>query len=224
VATEPTESEIKVSITDEEAERIRRHLGPPAHKLRQINHYFETAEDHLAKARLSLRVREESDLAGGGTNILLTVKSAGLRAGALMVRPEIESQLDASAWDGLQAGRLHFAQLDLEPIKKLKDAIEELETLELSLLGRVENMREVYEFRADEMPLEVLIDRTTYPDGGSDIELESELSQARAGQGARVLRALFDELGVDWRPADVGKYTRFRRRIGRDPDEVRAQA
>ncbi len=224
MATEPTESEIKVFITDEEAQLLRGHLGAPSHTLRQINHYFETAQDHLAKAQLSLRVREESDVASGAMNILLTVKSAGFRAGALMVRPETESQLDPSAWDDLQEGKLHFAELDLEPIKKLKDTIEDLETLELSLLGRVENMREVYEFRAEEMPLEVLIDHTTYPDGESDIEVESELSQARAGQGARVLRALFDKLGVDWRPADVGKYERFRRRIGRDPHEVRAQA
>lgn len=224
MSPEPKESEIKLLITTEEAERIRERLGAPAQTLRQINHYFETPQDHLAKAEVSLRVREESDIAGGGTDILLTVKSAGLRAGALMVRPESEIQLDPSAWDDLREGRLHFAQLDLAPIKKLRESIGDLDALPLEMLGRVENMREVYEFNSGEMALEVLIDRTTYPDGATDIELESEVPQAKAGQGARTLRALFDELGVDWRPAEVGKYVRFRRRIGRDPDAARGEA
>ena len=224
MSPEPKESEIKLLITTEEAKRIRERLGAPAQTLRQVNHYFETPQDHLAKAKVSLRVREESDIGGGGTDILLTVKSGGLRAGALMVRPESESQLDPSAWDDLREGRLHFAQLDLAPIKKLRESIGGLDALPLEMLGRVENMREVYELNSGEMALEVLIDRTTYPDGATDIELESEIPQARAGQGARALRGLFDELGVDWRPAEVGKYVRFRRRIGRDPDAARGEA
>ena len=46
-------------------EKVRARLGEPRRTLRQISHFFETPQDHLAKAKLSLRVREECDLAGG---------------------------------------------------------------------------------------------------------------------------------------------------------------
>jgi hypothetical protein len=49
------------------------------------------------------------------------------------------------------------------------------------------------------------------------MELEIEMPRAAAGKAARALRTLFAENSIDWRPAEVGKYVRFRRKIGRDP-------
>ena len=224
----PSESEIKVSLARSEEERLRGRLselvGGPVQRLRQVNHYFETSEDHLARARLSLRVREEAEVgseAGSPEDprFLLTVKEAGLRAGALMVRPELESEIDRPAWDALREGRMHFAELDLPPIRRLREAVQgvgaELDGLDLAPLGTAENVRDVFRLERESLAMEILLDRTRYPDGSEDLELECELPQADAGQGARVLRGLFDELGIEWRPSEAGKYVRFRRRIGR---------
>ena len=221
MASEPQESEIKVLVTDEEAGRLRERLGSPVRTFRQISYFFETPQDHLAKERLSLRVREESDISGGGERIVLTLKGGGIRAGALMVRPEFESDLDPGTWEEVRRGELSLAKLDLPSINRLRESVAGIADMELAPLGHIDNTREVFDFKADDIALEVLLDHTTYPDGSASFEIESELSPAMAGQGAKALRSLFDEIGAEWRPAEVGKYVRFRRKIGRDPDAVR---
>ena len=221
----PSESEIKIALDQGETERLRGRLGEPVRKLRQVNHYYETSEDHLARARVSLRVREETDVGTDRLRLLLTLKEAGLRAGALLVRPEFESELGEDAWAAVKDGSMHFADLDLPPIHRLADVLQEtvpdLSGLALAELGTVENVREVFDFADKSLSMEVLLDRTAYPDGTEEFELECELPPSDAGQGARVLRGLFEELGIDWRPSQVGKYVRFRRRIGRDVEEAR---
>jgi uncharacterized protein YjbK len=224
MSPDPKESEIKVVLTDEDVVLLRARLGSPRRTLRQISHFFETPEDHLAKAALSLRVREECDLASGDEQLLLTVKGMGIRAGALMVRPEIECQLDPADWTGLREKQIHFADVDLPPIRKVRETLGDIRPLEIESMGHIENTREVYEFSHDKLTLEVLLDHTSYPDGSAEFEMESELAQAMAGRGARALRALFQELGIEWRPSTVGKYARFRRKIDRDPDAARGDA
>ncbi len=223
----PSESEIKIILGKEETERLRARLGEPVQRLRQVNHYYETPENHLARARVSLRLREETEVgtpgrAGDGAapaaeapRFLLTVKEAGLRAGALMVRPELESELDGDAWAALRGGSTHFAELDLPPIHRLREAVDGFPGLALAELGTVKNLRDVFGLEDESIAMEILLDRTAYPDGSQEFELECELPQADAGRGARVLRGLFDELDIDWRPSQVGKYVRFRRKIGR---------
>ena len=109
----PNESEMKIALHQGDTERLRGRLGEPVRMLRQVNHYYETSEDHLARARVSLRVREETDVETGELRLLLTVKEAGLRAGALLVRPEYESELGEDAWTALTGGSMHFADIDL---------------------------------------------------------------------------------------------------------------
>ena len=222
MSPDPQESEIKVVLTKEDVARVRARLGEPQQTLRQISHFFETPQDHLAKAKLSLRVREECNLASGEEQLLLTVKGMGVRAGALMVRPEIESQLDPADWSGLREKQIHFADVELPPVHKLQKALGDIRPLDIEVMGHIENTREVYEFKGDKLTLEVLLDHTTYPDGTAEFEMESELSQSMAGRGARALRSLFEEIGIEWRPSTVGKYVRFRRKIDRDPDAARA--
>ncbi len=221
MVSDPQESEIKILVTDEEAGRLRERLGTPVRTFRQISYFFETPQDHLAKERLSLRVREESDISGGDERIVLTLKGGGLRAGALMVRPEIESDLDPGTWKEVLGGTLSLAKLDLPSIRRLHESVAGLADMELSPLGSIDNTREVFDFEADDIALEILLDHTTYPDGSASFEIESELSPAMAGQGAKALRSLLDEIGAEWRPSEVGKYVRFRRKIGRDLDAVR---
>jgi uncharacterized protein YjbK len=224
MSPDPKESEIKVVLADEEVTTLRARLGTPRRTLRQISYFFETPQDHLAKAELSLRVREECDLASGNEQLLLTVKGMSIRAGALMVRPEIECQLDPAEWSGLREKSMHFADVDLPPIHKVRETLGDIRPLEIESMGHIENTREVYDFSGDDLALELLLDHTSYPDGSAEFEMESELSQAMAGRGARALRSLFDELGIEWRPSTVGKYVRFRRKIDRDPDVARGDA
>jgi inorganic triphosphatase YgiF len=213
----PEESEIKVLLKEEEADLLRARLGTPARTLRQISHFFETAQDHLARKEIALRLREESQPDESKRQLLLTVKEGGVRAGALMVRPEYESHIDQRLWDELMSGGKHFAEVDLPPIHRLKELLGDLSYLEIEDLGQIVNVREVYDLSADGLEMEVLLDRTEYPNGTYDVELETEMPQGIAGKAARVLRNLFAEAGIDWRPSEVGKYVRFRRKIGRDP-------
>jgi uncharacterized protein YjbK len=224
MAAGSSESEIKIILGEEENERLRGRLGEPVRRLRQINYFYETPEDHLARARTSLRVREETEVDTNEQRFLLTVKEAGLRAGALMVRPELESVIDRELWHSLKSGEMHFAEVDLPPIYRLRELVQDLAGLELAELGSIENVREVFDFRSRSLAMEILLDRTRFPDGTEELELECEIPQAEAGQGARVLRGLFDELDIEWRPAEVGKYIRLRRKIGRAPDAVSDRA
>lgn len=222
--TVPSESEIKVTLAEDEGERLRGRLGRRTRRLRQVNHYYDTAGDDLARAGISLRVREEVDVETNERRVLLTVKEAGQRAGALMVRPERESELDTEVWDALKEGRTGFAEVDLPPVHRLCEAVRGFEGLALAALGTVENVRDVYEFEHESLAMEILLDLTTYPDGSVELELECELPQADAGCGARILRGLFDELDIDWRPSETGKYVRFRRKIGRAVEDAGNQA
>ena len=61
MSPDPKESEIKVILTDEDVALIRARLGSPGRTLRQTSYFFETPQDHLAKAELSLRIRELND-------------------------------------------------------------------------------------------------------------------------------------------------------------------
>jgi len=213
----PQESEIKVTLTAQEAERLRARLGKPVRILFQVSHFFETPQDHLARKEIALRLREESQPDESKTQHLLTVKEAGVRAGALMVRPEYESHLDRTLWSELISGQRKFGDVDLPPIQRLREVLGELDILDIEDLGQISNTREVFDFADDGMTMELLLDRTEYPNGTIDIELESEMPQGVAGKGARLLRNLFAEHDIAWRPAESGKYMRFRRVIGRDP-------
>lgn len=216
----PQESEIKVILTEEEAARLRVRLGEPARIVKQVSYFFETPQDHLARKEIALRLREECQTDGSQLQFLLTVKEAGVRAGALIVRPEYECDVDHDTWHGLISGAMAFSEVDLPPVHRLKEVIGDLEYLQLEKLGQIVNMREVYDYVEDDMVLELLLDRTEYPNGTFDIELESEMPQGVAGKVARVLRTLFSENDIDWRPSDAGKYARFRRKIGRDPADA----
>jgi uncharacterized protein YjbK len=211
------ESEIKVILTEEEAGRLREHLGAPARTVHQISYFFETPQDHFASKEIALRLREEHQPGDSKQQLLLTVKEAGVRAGALVVRPEYECHLDRTLWDGLLSGARKFHEVDLPPIRRLKAVLGKLEYLEIEKLGQIANTREIYDYAGDGMALELLLDRTVYPNGSFDTELESEMPQGVAGKAARLLRTLFAQTGIDWRPAEDSKYARFRRRIGRDP-------
>ncbi len=228
------ESEIKLRLTEDEIARLRPRLGEPVTRLRQENYFYETAEDHLSRKRVSLRVREEFSMGqeDAARSILLTVKEAGVRAGALMVRPEVECDLDRPAWEELRRGDRRFQDLDLSPILRLKEIVPGFEELELALLGTFETERDVFSFTppkvrtrsgthlwAEGMVLEILLDKSFFPGDTVEWELETELPQADAGRGARILRALFEEVGIDWRPSEHGKYIRLRRKIGRAVEE-----
>jgi len=225
----PKESEIKLALTEEEIARLRPRLGEPASRLRQVNYFYETPGDDLAGVRASLRVREERHVDGTAEKLTLTVKEAGVRAGALMVRPEMEAEIEPPVWDAIRSGERHFADINLAPIGRLKELLANFARLEIVLLGKFETERDVFRFKPDvrttsgtnlwagDAPLEVLLDRVSYPDGSVEWELESELPQAEAGKAVRILRVLFSQVDIDWRPSAHGKYVRLRKKIGRLP-------
>jgi uncharacterized protein YjbK len=255
------ESELKVRLSAEDAGAVAQKLGAPTARLRQENFFYETADDALAKAGLSLRVREQFALpdCGSPREIILTVKEAGVRAGALMVRPETECALARADWDAIRSEKKRFAELDLNPIRRLRERLPDFDALALQLLGTFETERDVYRYEMSgvksgplmtgrdlpgvksgpqmtgrDLPgvksgpqmsgldepggsdaIEILLDKSFFPDGSVEWEVEVELPQAEAGRATRALRSLFSDLGVAWQPSKDSKYARLRRKIGR---------
>lgn len=207
------EAEIKVRLTKDEFDRLRSCLGNSSRRIIQTNYYFDSPQGHLDKAEVYLRVREEFDPTDKLARFLMTVKGPSMSAGALMIRTEVEAFITSDAWSGFRFGTLRFADVDLPPVKKLREMVPTLDEIDLNLLGRVENLREVFSFEVDSISLELELDTSRYPDGSTSFEVEAEVSQKMAGIGARALRSLFDELGVAWKPSEGSKHDRFRQRL-----------
>lgn len=215
------ETELKLLLPDEAAWRRVRAALAPGRKVIQQNHFFDRADAALRAARIGVRLREE---AGRAT---LTVKAdrAAASAGAVTTRIELESEfpaervegalrdgLDLLPWIARWRGEQAVAGVDPE----LAAFFAGLETLvdgeRLALRMAFVNEREALRLplRDAEGPFEVelALDRTSFPGGRVDheIEVELEVEKERAADFvARVERAVRAWLaslgGIEGRPA-----------------------
>lgn len=178
-ASDHHEVEIKRLIAgDEEAVALIAALGSPVRaQRRQVNHLFDTDDRRLRRSRYVVRLRTEDDAA------YLTAKGPGRRVGGDTVsRVEAEAAVDPGDVDELLAGRL-------EPLCVLRrslpghayadlwrglDAARACRPLRAA--GSFENLRRVVDVTLPSgVELEVEIDRTQFPGGRVDSEIEIEL-------------------------------------------------
>lgn len=188
--TDWIETELKLGLRGEHAwQRLRDRLGP-GRIANQTNHFFDLPERPFRAARIGVRLRREDDAR------ILTVKGAADPASSVIKRRiELESDVDVEVFD-----RCLAAGLDLRPWvaqwrrrvaadPEIETFLERLETLAKDQLlrpfGRFTNRRETCRLELSDpdgpFEIELEIDRTEYPGGRVDYEIEVELKQARDG-------------------------------------------
>ncbi|WP_332817822.1 CYTH and CHAD domain-containing protein [Sphingopyxis sp.] len=84
------EVELKLELSRDAAEKVESSelLGGAPQKIKQFAIYFDTPDQHLAKAGFSLRIRRS------GKKRIQTIKADGMKAAGLFVRPEWERPVD----------------------------------------------------------------------------------------------------------------------------------
>jgi hypothetical protein len=206
------EIELKRRLSGSDAaDRLLAVLGPVASDVQQVNHVFDTADWGLHRARHSLRLREEAG------RFILTAKgpSRGV-SGSVSVRSEAESEIEPDV-----ARRLLAAQGD--PLAELRqratdaafrglwEGIEQARAGEpLGELGQFRNRRRtVPVVVAPGLHLSVEVDRTHFPNGRIDDEVEIELPRPElAAEVEAWLAERASAAGIDTEPS-TAKFGRF---------------
>lgn len=222
------EREFKLFLPSEAAldSLVARLGGARGTPLTQTNHFFDAASGALRRARLVCRLREEE-----GRHTLTLKGPSIVSTHSFVARPEEELELDAPTAAALLAGRkgpleiLRASALRAEAL--VRSAAELVAGAPLLRIGTFENERlriGPLDFPpgSGAAPLVFEFDRTRFPGGVVERELELELPDAsRADEIAAALRSLFGELGIPVRTMDSKAARLFRildSRKGQVPD------
>jgi uncharacterized protein YjbK len=207
------EVEIKRLLPDDDAaERFVAALGAPVRaEKRQVNNIFDTDDGHLARSRYTLRLRTE------GANALLTAKGPGRAVSATTAsRTEAEIAVEPDLVDDLLAGvveplcLLRGREPD-EAYAELWHGLDEARACRvLSAVGRFENLRRVIDVTlASGLRLTVELDRTEFPGGRTDNEIEIEVAdETLVDEVEEWLEGLTREAGIETAPSSP-KLARF---------------
>jgi uncharacterized protein YjbK len=204
----PIETEFKFLVEDERAfDALAAHvgleLGAP---LTQNNHFFDTAEGLLRRARYALRLRLEPGRAR------LTAKGPAQQGAGetdLAVRPEEEIELDAEVANAILRGGLSPLEAfeerggDSRLLLSIRGLVGERALLPIGsflnhrrLLGPVP-----LACGSGEIPAIFELDRTEFSGGRVDCEIEVEVEHDASPACREALHALLADAGVAWRPS-----------------------
>lgn len=197
------ERELKLHLNYAQWALIRSELGTPVSTLQQTNTYFDTADGALRRMRaIMVRIRQE------GTAYELTIKDRiqGESSGALETR-ERNEPLEPLQAQSVIAGDIALAALPTELSGWLRHALD----APLHPLGVVRNCREVFELSQGYF---AELDRTEFPGGHVDYEVEIELrGVSHTFDGARASLQARTSVNCSELPPSRSKYGRFLRHI-----------
>ena len=205
-----TEVELKYRIQD--AKHLDVLLGvlpAPEASFTQTNHYLDDAERTLRKADIMLRAREitlpfPTSRSVGKPPVTFTAKKRRSIENGLFISEERAQVMALDDWLEIVAKKLPIPTNG--PLFRWLADVVPFGPLEI--IGCTINDR--YQIRSDLYLLE--IDRTAFPDGSVDVEIECETfipDQARVH-----IDKLLAGLGIEWGPQTEGKYARFLRKTG----------
>jgi uncharacterized protein YjbK len=215
------EIEFKFGVEDESAlDRFARVLGLdhtafPAR--RQRNTFFDSADGRLRYRGLALRLRVEEDRA------MMTIKGKGVARSedrVLLERFEAETAIDLPAAEAILDGSrspLTFleASADDRSVRQGLESIQRaLQGRELVCLGSFENRRTSLpavslEVGGARVPLVFELDRTLFPGGRLECEIEAEIQPGvDAAPLMKHLLQLLERAEIHWSPTR-SKFARF---------------
>lgn len=178
-----TEMEYKSLINESEYEKIEKAYKWDSVK-KQVNYYYASKNDCLAKNRITVRVREKD-----GT-YKIQVKRHINKENALHISEESEFPTDGAPY-----------AID----EKTAFEITGFETGELCKIGSLTTLRHSFMWDKD---TEICLDKSTYFDC-TDYEIEVEYQNEISPELAEELKSL----GVDFQTPVKGKYSRFLKRL-----------
>lgn len=189
------ERELKYQLDEARYDRLKVALGQSARVKQQVNLYLDTPGRELCSAHGALRLRRE------GERLYLTYKRGLAQTGSFFEIREIETEVSQEQWNQLAGGKLPDGPL--EPIDRLKHDFPHVQSL--VSLGQVENLRLCYPLPTGEV---AELDRTVFPGGGVDYELEVET------ESPEVVERHLETLGVPLTPQSKTKFRRFLEAVG----------
>lgn len=216
-STATREIELKRRLVGHDAaERLLAVLGTVASDVEQVNHVFDTPDRGLNRAHYTLRLREEAG------RFILTAKgpSRGV-SGSVSTRTEAEAEIERSVAEGVLAGqrdplaelRRRATDAAFEP---LWNGLEQARASNrLTELGEFRNRRRsVHVAISPELRVLVEVDRTRFPSGRVDDEVEIELPRPELAADVEAwLEERAAAAGVETQ-ASTAKFGRFYAALG----------
>lgn len=193
------ERELKLRLTEHEWTLLRQELGTPLCTHQQTNTYFDTSQ-HDLRHRLAIMVRIRSE----DSAYELTVKDRihGEQSGQLETRERTEPLRSELATAILERSTV-LTEADVELAKHLRKQI----GAELKPVGQVKNTREAFVLGQGYI---AELDRTEFPGGRVDYEVEIELrNDSHTYVGARNALQLHTSIQCSALPPSRSKYARF---------------
>ena len=183
-------------------------LGNPDSEHRQVNCFFDSEDHQLLADHWALRVRVE-DRWG-----LITLKgTAAETSGIAVVREEMEERIDRAQALSLVNLQGDVLDVDCQPIRTVK---ERYPGVSLAKLVMFDNLRLSKEFKIGDYMYTLELDRTDFPDGSTDYELEIELEHTdQTPVVTNYLRRLFGTLNIPFETQEATKFARALERSGR---------
>lgn len=179
-------------------------LPAPEAQFTQTNFYLDDTKRSLREVRIMLRAREITFPVGlakglGKPPVTVTAKRRISAKDGLFVNEERTQVMHIDDWRDIQYGK---AVLDSGPVLTwLGETVPKLGKLQV--LGHTENHR--WQIYSDVFKLE--IDKTIYPDGAIEGEVECETSLPDLARAH--IEKLLSGLNIQFKPATQGKYARF---------------
>jgi uncharacterized protein YjbK len=176
----------------------------PSAPVTQINHFFDTADRALSRARFTLRLREESG------RFVLTAKGPGEGEGTLKSRTEEEVEVsradaEASLHDTRDPLAILADRADLRARGLLAAMRSAAADAPIRHVGAFQNERARLPARLGvegrTIPVVFEMDRTTFPGDQVHHEVEVEIAEDDAKPMESALHTLFARAGIAWRAA-----------------------
>lgn len=176
-------------------------LGNLDREQHQTNCFFDTEDHKLQDAGWAFRVRVFED-AG-----LITVKGLpSEEKGSAVVREEIEAEVPRGTALNVVNLELDVLDLDIKPVSFIR---KKFPGIRLAKLLKFTTIRQEKKYKIGDYWYPLVVDKTEFPDGSVDYELEVELPDT--SHVVRVednLKKLFDSLDIPFEKAEESKFAR----------------
>lgn len=198
------EQELKLALArPADLARLLGALPEPRAVIRQFNHYMVCPENRTSEAKVMVRLRVEDR--GDLTTSCLTLKRRIRAQDGVFLSWELEEAMPMEQTRAVLDGDQDLMAVDHEGTRWLA---QELDVRSLDRQGSLINVRHVVDFEGYVLE----IDRSEFPDGSVDVEIEIETEDPAGAR--RVVASLATDEGIALSEQTLGKYTRYLQRGG----------